>query len=66
MNIDEFETSECTCHISPPCNFCISLDEDEIDAYLSGGRHGLFNFIWDRDVEKESEDGTAEKVGQEG
>jgi hypothetical protein len=30
-------SDECTCHISPPCNFCVSLTEEEVDAYASGG-----------------------------
>lgn len=27
----------CSCHISPPCDFCISLTEAEYEAYLAGG-----------------------------
>jgi hypothetical protein len=28
---------ECTCHVCPPCEFCLSLDEDEADALANGG-----------------------------
>jgi hypothetical protein len=28
---------ECRCHISPPCNWCLSLDEDE----LGGSQHEI-------------------------
>jgi hypothetical protein len=28
---------ECTCHVCPPCDFCLSLDEDEADAMANGG-----------------------------
>ena len=37
---------ECTCHIAPPCQFCISMDEDEDEAWLSNGLQGLEQ-LWD-------------------
>lgn len=34
-------SDECTCHISPPCNFCVSLTDEEVDAYAHGGAHAV-------------------------
>ena len=31
----------CACHIAAPCFFCTSLDEEEYEAYSSGGRDAL-------------------------
>lgn len=28
---------ECTCHIAAPCDFCLSLTEEEVDAFANGG-----------------------------
>lgn len=28
---------ECTCHIFPPCSFCVSLTEEEAEAMANGG-----------------------------
>jgi len=36
--IQQVRRGECSCHLSPPCNWCILLDEDEAEAYFSGGR----------------------------
>lgn len=27
----------CTCHISPPCNWCTSLTEEEAELFAQGG-----------------------------
>jgi hypothetical protein len=27
----------CSCHINPPCNWCVSLTEEEADLFASGG-----------------------------
>lgn len=35
---------ECTCHISPPCAFCTSLSEEEVDIYESGGSKAVAEF----------------------
>ena len=35
----------CACHISPPCDLCSSLTEQEADAYLSAGVDGL-RLLW--------------------
>ena len=32
---------ECWCHISPPCEWCQSLTEDELEALVAGGRKAL-------------------------
>lgn len=31
----------CTCHLSPPCSFCTSLDKEEMEAYINGGIDAL-------------------------
>lgn len=35
---------ECTCHISPPCEFCVNLTEEEYDIYSDGGLSALREF----------------------
>lgn len=45
----------CSCHLSPPCNLCVGLDEDEANAYANGGMRGLIEFIEARDGEVEYE-----------
>lgn len=35
------QQEECTCHIAPPCSFCTSMTEDEVDIYSHYGRHAL-------------------------
>jgi hypothetical protein len=51
---------ECRCHISPPCDFCISLDEGEADAFAHGGYAELRAFRRTRDDEEDAalEEGT--------
>jgi len=31
----------CSCHINPPCSFCTSLNEEEAEAFYSGGMKAL-------------------------
>ena len=31
----------CSCHINPPCDFCMSLTEEEADIMWNGGREAL-------------------------
>lgn len=31
----------CSCHLTPPCDFCLSLTEEEADAFWSGGMSAL-------------------------
>lgn len=31
----------CSCHISPPCSFCTSLTEEEVEALNTGGMKEL-------------------------
>ena len=38
MGVKEWD---CRCHISPPCDFCVDLTEDEVDALSAGGKEGL-------------------------
>lgn len=42
--------TECTCHITQPCGFCVSLDEDEYEAYVSGGYKGLQHLRDSREI----------------
>lgn len=41
-------SDECTCHISPPCDFCTSLTEEEVGAYASGGIHAVLKMRRDK------------------
>ena len=34
---DDLLDTGCSCHLNPPCTFCVSLDEEERDAYIDGG-----------------------------
>jgi len=47
----------CQCPTShPPCSFCTGMDEEESEAYASGGYNGLYLFIEERNrIEDESE-----------
>lgn len=44
MNDNEKRRGECSCHISPPCEWCISLTGDEVDAYWNGGMAALRHY----------------------
>ena len=37
----------CSCHLSPPCGFCVSMTAEEVDAYADGGSAGL-DRLWER------------------
>lgn len=37
----------CRCHVSPPCEFCLSLDEEEADAMANGGPSALRE-LWNK------------------
>ena len=39
----------CSCHISPPCSFCESMDEEESDALWAGGMPALVALWNERD-----------------
>lgn len=45
----------CTCFISAPCSFCESLDEEEGDAFWSGGKEGLRK-LWKQRQEAEDDE----------
>lgn len=51
MNTDD----ECTCHIAPPCSFCVSLTEEEAEAFCSGGSQAVRK-MRERDVDLKMED----------
>ncbi len=38
---------ECSCHSHPPCDFCVSLSETEVDVFANGGLDALSAF-WDK------------------
>lgn len=47
MTRTEFHNG-CTCGVPnamPPCSFCTEMDEDETEAYCSGGMQALIPFI---------------------
>ncbi len=37
----------CSCHISPPCDFCLALLEPEVEAFINHGMAGL-EALWAR------------------
>lgn len=47
--IEAILEGECNCHVSPPCNWCLLLNEDECDAFANGGRKALWELIEKRD-----------------
>ena len=49
------EGYECSCHLSPPCSFCESMNEQEADARWNGGVEGLEAF-WAEQDEKMMEE----------
>jgi len=55
---EEKRQGYCTCFNSPSCEWCISLSEEEVDAFSNGGRDGLERY-WDK-LEEREETATAE------
>lgn len=55
----EKQEAECTCHSSAPCYWCVSLDEAETDAYVSGGRAELERYWGGLDDAEDAEEGDA-------
>lgn len=45
---EELLELECTCHLNPPCRFCVSLSEEEADVFASGGRDALFEYLLEK------------------
>ena len=43
--INAIHNGECTCGNSPPCRWCMLLNDNEGEAFWSGGRKALFEFI---------------------
>lgn len=43
------EPQECTCHISPPCGFCTSLTEEEVDVFCNHGAQAVLNLRRERE-----------------
>ena len=41
----QYSSRSCSCHVSPPCSFCVSLSEDEAEAFANGGFDNL-TFHW--------------------
>lgn len=52
MTTEQKLEGECHYHISPPCEWCLSLTEDEADAFTSGGREAVMELL---DAKLESE-----------
>lgn len=44
----------CECHASPPCDFCISMTEEEFEAYADDGINGL-EALWEANDEEGEE-----------
>ena len=42
---------ECTCHISPPCGFCTSLTEEEVDVFIERGARAVLDMRREREEE---------------
>lgn len=57
----------CTCHIMPPCPFCISLSEKEADVMWNGGREALEEYrrkqVSGEPSVEEAEEGSCGEVG---
>ena len=34
----------CSCHINPPCAFCVSLTEEEAEIFMNQGMEALKKF----------------------
>lgn len=32
---------ECSCHLHPPCNWCMSLTEEEVELFLAEGAEAV-------------------------
>lgn len=43
---------DCSCHISPPCSFCVSLSKEEVDIYANDGIDGLKSLWMRQDFEE--------------
>jgi len=39
----------CSCHLSPPCDFCVGMDEEEADVHWNDGMDGLRKLWCHRD-----------------
>jgi hypothetical protein len=53
VNQTEKRDGECCCHKRSSCDWCISLDEEEMNAFALGGRAEL-EILWDAREEKET------------
>ena len=53
---DELLDRGCTCCISPPCSFCLALDEEQADAYASDGVSGVRALIARREEQEADRD----------
>ena len=49
-------SEECTCHIAPPCSFCVSLTEEEVEIMAKSGVSGVLAFRRDKEAESSSEE----------
>lgn len=45
----------CTCFKSPPCSFCVGMNEPELAVYERGGQAALIRFIRLEPAEREAE-----------
>ena len=45
LTVEEKLCDECTCHVCPPCAWCLSLTEEEADAFSRGGRYAVYAAI---------------------
>ena len=48
---------ECTCFLAPPCGFCVSMDEEEVEAWADDGADGL-EALWDERDKRQPLKGT--------
>lgn len=38
------EDDGCYCHLTPPCGFCMSMDEEEADIYAREGIDAMLRY----------------------
>jgi len=48
----------CSCHITPPCSFCTSMDEEECEVRWADGMDGLVRLWESRDNQEEQDEPT--------
>lgn len=40
--MSDMDEQGCTCHVNPPCSFCMSLTEEEAEIFHKGGAIAVY------------------------